>query len=388
MKLVYNGFNLLALYVTGELLLIAKTPAKPKAKREKSTTTKGHYVTNGVLLPAVIEAKGLGKVTDKLIRMIQMIAERYSRKSNFIGYSFREDMVSAAVMNLCNNALKFNPEKSSNPFSYYTTGIHNSFLQYMADEKKHRNIRDALLIDAGSNPSFNFMEGEKDEHHFEVKESDEHFMPDTTPQDLGDAELKQLLNPDATVEADGEIVLEPSREVKVRYAARIPGPVTRLKPGEFILDPVTNTYIRVTPPEPEKKVRKPRVMKEPFPFPPEKTTGEKVAAARLAHKNKIINETPVKEKAQKPKVVKEKATPVKKNAKTKAPVKKITGKVEKSPAKKVVEKKSPAKKVTSKKIAAIPETKLKPLARAKKAAEEVKSTKKVPAKKTAVKKAK
>lgn len=127
-------------------------------KREKSTSTKGHYVTNGVLLPAVLEAKEMNVVTDKLIRMINMIAERYSRKHNFVNYSFREDMVSAAVMNLCNNALKFNPEKSSNPFSFYTTAIHNSFLQYISEEKKHRNIRDQLLLDAGSNPSFNYQE--------------------------------------------------------------------------------------------------------------------------------------------------------------------------------------------------------------------------------------
>jgi hypothetical protein len=127
-------------------------------KREKSTSTKGHYVTNAVLLPAVLEAKELNVVTDKLIKMIQMIAERYSRKSNFVNYSFREDMVAAATLNLCNNALKFNPEKSNNPFSFYTTAIHNSFLQYIYEEKKHRQIRDQLLIDAGSNPSFNYQE--------------------------------------------------------------------------------------------------------------------------------------------------------------------------------------------------------------------------------------
>lgn len=129
-----------------------------KIKREKSTSTVRHYVTNGVLLPAVLAAKEQNKVTDELILMIQMIAERYSRKSNFVNYSFREDMVSSAVMNLCNNALKFNPEKSDNPFSFYTTAIHHSFLQYILDEKRHRQVRDQLLIDAGSNPSFNYTE--------------------------------------------------------------------------------------------------------------------------------------------------------------------------------------------------------------------------------------
>jgi hypothetical protein len=134
---------------------------KKIVKREKATSTKGHYVTNADLLPAVLEAKKLGRVTDKLAKMLLLIAERYSRKSWFSGYSYREDMVSVAVVNLCNNALKFNPETSKNPFAYYTTAIHRSFQNYKSDEKKHRNIRDALLLDAGANPSFNFLDQEQ-----------------------------------------------------------------------------------------------------------------------------------------------------------------------------------------------------------------------------------
>lgn len=216
------------MFTNGEFILIKEK--KPKQKREKSTSTKGHYVTNAVLLPAVIEAKELKQVTNKLIRMIQMIAERYSRKANFIGYSFREDMVSAAVMNLCNNALKFNPEKSNNPFSFYTTAIHNSFLQYLTDEKKHRNIRDALLIDAGSNPSFNFMEGEKDESSFEVKESDEYFLPEVDEDTVaGTEEILKVISPD-------EVIPSSPKEAKLRYQARIPGPVTRYGPKDIIID--------------------------------------------------------------------------------------------------------------------------------------------------------
>jgi hypothetical protein len=223
-----------------------------KVKREKSTSTKGHYVTNAVLLPAVIEAKGLLKVTDKLIRMIQMIAERYSRKANFIGYSFREDMVSAAVMNLCNNALKFNPEKSANPFSFYTTAIHNSFLQYMADEKKHRNIRDALLIDAGSNPSFNFMNGGVDKtEEVEIKESDEIMIVDQ----------KEMVPEDLVVDRTPDVAEVPVEATKYRHpkwAAREPGPVITYKPSEYTVDPITNKVTINPIPEPVVKNSAPK----------------------------------------------------------------------------------------------------------------------------------
>ena len=219
-------------------------------KREKSTSTKGHYVTNATLLPAVLEAKRQGKITDELIKMLWMIAERYSRKSWFIGYSYREDMISAAVLNLChnNNALKFNPEKSSNPFSYYTTAINNVFSQFKADEKKHRNIRDALLVEAGSNPSFNYQDANQDD--VEPKISDDVIITDTpemTPDDIVVDMSK------ATEAAEAAAIPVKSRHPK--WAAREPGPVITYKPSQYTVDPVTNkvTINPIPEPVPKKK---------------------------------------------------------------------------------------------------------------------------------------
>jgi DNA-directed RNA polymerase specialized sigma subunit len=202
--------------------------SKPKTKRERSTSTTGHYVRNSDLLPAIIEAKQHGKVTNKLIVMIQKIAERYSRKSNFIGYSFREDMVSAAVENLCKNALKFNHEKYNNPFAFYTTAIHHSFLQFMSDEKRHRNIRDALLIDAGSNPSFNFLEVEKDESAFDVKESDE-IKFEIEKENAAD-------EVEAPTAATSEEEAPAQNEVRIGRRERLPGAVTVWKPEDMVQD--------------------------------------------------------------------------------------------------------------------------------------------------------
>ena len=146
------------------------TIAPVRKKRAKSTSTVGHYLNNDTILPIVKDAKAKGRVTDELAKIFMVISERLSYKSNFIGYSFREDMVSYALINLVANGLKFNPEKSNNPFTYYTTMCYNSFLQYMADEKKHRNIRDAQMIEVGANPSFSFSSDEisdSDNYHAE-----------------------------------------------------------------------------------------------------------------------------------------------------------------------------------------------------------------------------
>lgn len=131
-------------------------------KKPKSTSTKGHYVTNAELMAEIQICKNNGnKLSNLLAKYLQMIAERYSRSPSFGGYSFREDMVSFAVVNLCANWHKFDPEKSDNPFAFYTTAVYRSFLQYLGDEKKQRDIRDNLLVDSGANPSFSYQDRSK-----------------------------------------------------------------------------------------------------------------------------------------------------------------------------------------------------------------------------------
>lgn len=218
-----------------------------KVKREKSTSTKGHYVTNGVLLPAVLEAKEMNVVTDKLIKMINMIAERYSRKHNFVNYSYREDMVSAAVMNLCNNALKFNPEKSSNPFSFYTTAIHNSFLQYISEEKKHRNIRDQLLLDAGSNPSFNYQEKS-------ISDSDTTSYNYDVVSEVEEAPSKKGAFPEGAYidEVSGEMIV-PKKEVPYRLQHREPANGVVYQASEMVYDAELGYFVRTEVEQPPKK---------------------------------------------------------------------------------------------------------------------------------------
>lgn len=131
-------------------------------KKEKSTSTKRHYVTNAQLLEEIKKCKENGnKLSSTLAGYLHMIAERYSYSPSFGGYSYRDDMVSFALVNLVANWYKFDPTKSDNPFAFYTTAVYRSFLQYLADEKKQRNIRDELLVEAGANPSFSFQEKAK-----------------------------------------------------------------------------------------------------------------------------------------------------------------------------------------------------------------------------------
>ncbi len=146
---------------------------------EEVVSNKGkYYLTNETLLPEVIVAKEKGIVTEKLGKMLLLMTHRISLKYNWRKYSFREDMVSFALLNLARNALKFNPEVSNNPFSYYTTAIERCFTQYVLIEKKQHYIRDSLLIQQGKDPSFNYEESiikrrleEKEQEKLKKKEA-------------------------------------------------------------------------------------------------------------------------------------------------------------------------------------------------------------------------
>jgi hypothetical protein len=64
------------------------------------------------------------------------IATHLSYKSNFINYPFKDDMISDGIENCLTAAVKFDPTKSSNPFSYYTQIIYFAFLRRIQREKK------------------------------------------------------------------------------------------------------------------------------------------------------------------------------------------------------------------------------------------------------------
>ena len=69
------------------------------------------------------------------------IAERLSHRPNFINYAFREEMVSDGIENCVMYASNFNPEKSTNPFAYFTQIIHYAFLRRIEKEKKQLYIK-------------------------------------------------------------------------------------------------------------------------------------------------------------------------------------------------------------------------------------------------------
>jgi len=82
------------------------------------------------------EDKPKPQVTEQIGMCIFQIAERLATKPNFSGYMFKEEMISDGIENAVDAVLKFNPEKSQNPFAYFTQIIWYAFIRRIEKEKK------------------------------------------------------------------------------------------------------------------------------------------------------------------------------------------------------------------------------------------------------------
>ena len=134
----------------------AKVKAPPKPKKPK----KVNYLNNKDLMIQVLLSKEHEppRMTDRLAHMLQTLALRYGRKGNFANYTYNEDMQAYAMMMLVRTWNSFNPAKSQNPFAFFTQCIKNSFIQFLNQEKRQRDIRDSKLVDQGLDPSYSYQE--------------------------------------------------------------------------------------------------------------------------------------------------------------------------------------------------------------------------------------
>ena len=119
-----------------------------------------HYVNNKELLEALIvyrekvaiaKEKDLPKprITNYLGSCFLKIATHLSYKPNFVNYMFRDDMISDGIENCVQYIHNFDPEKSRNPFAYFTKIIHYAFLRRIQKEKKQLDIKNKIIENTG-----------------------------------------------------------------------------------------------------------------------------------------------------------------------------------------------------------------------------------------------
>ena len=121
--------------------------------RRKNTE---YYVNNKELLEAmtsyrerVIYAKEHDKPKPRVSNYVGdcflKIATHLSYKPNFVNYPFREDMICDGIENCLQYIDNFDPEKSKNPFAYFTQIIYYASLRRIQKEKKQLEIKQKIL---------------------------------------------------------------------------------------------------------------------------------------------------------------------------------------------------------------------------------------------------
>ena len=119
-----------------------------------------HYVNNKELLAALIDyraevavakTKDLPKprISNYLGECFLKIATHLSYKPNFVNYMFRDDMISDGIENCVQYIHNFDPNKSKNPFAYFTQIIHYAFLRRIQKEKKQLEIKTKIIEKTG-----------------------------------------------------------------------------------------------------------------------------------------------------------------------------------------------------------------------------------------------
>ena len=100
---------------------------------------------NKVYRNKVIKAKESGETRPRVPEYIGecflKISENLAWRPNFINYTFRDDLVSDGIENCLLYAHNFNPEKSKNPFSYFTQIAYFAFIRRIVKEKKQADIK-------------------------------------------------------------------------------------------------------------------------------------------------------------------------------------------------------------------------------------------------------
>ena len=165
-------------------------------KRNKSND----YIDNKEFFKAMVEWKDIlneaqecdedkPPVTDYIGECFLNIAEHLSYRPNFINYPYREEMVGDGIENCLMYAHNFNPEKSKNPFSYFTQIIYYAFLRRIEKEKKQNYIKYKLLENAADSSINNWFR----ENYFE-KTKDNTEMKDVLSKhfQLSDNDIKKF----------------------------------------------------------------------------------------------------------------------------------------------------------------------------------------------------
>jgi DNA-directed RNA polymerase specialized sigma24 family protein len=111
------------------------------AKRGPKPKKTEYYVDPEEFKQRLVVYYKSNEITDDLAICINKIATGLSYSSNFINYTYRDEMVGDAIVKMyaAIKNKKFDIKSDFNPFSYFTTIAFNAFINRIKKEKKHHD---------------------------------------------------------------------------------------------------------------------------------------------------------------------------------------------------------------------------------------------------------
>ena len=117
---------------------------------------KKNYINNAEFLDCIVQYKTKCQdaeesgdpqppIPNYIGECIYKIATRLATKPNFSGYSYKEEMISDGLENAIQALGNFDPNKSHNPFAYFTQIIWYAFLRRIDKEKKQLYIKHKVV---------------------------------------------------------------------------------------------------------------------------------------------------------------------------------------------------------------------------------------------------
>lgn len=155
---------------------------------------KKNYLNNSDILVELKKSREQDRPTEELGRMFIALVKRYASIPRFSGYSYNDEMQSFALFTLTKVWKGFDAERFNNPFAYFTQIVHNAFHQLDNQERRQRDIRDALLVDQGKNPSFNYTERMSgDDNSDDFGDNDYMEMHDKDMKHITDDDVEEIV---------------------------------------------------------------------------------------------------------------------------------------------------------------------------------------------------
>jgi hypothetical protein len=111
-----------------------------------------NYINNKTLYSAMIQYKNIvneavilnkpkPQVPNYIGQSILLINNNLAKKPNFSGYTYIQEMISDGIIDCIAAVDNFDPDRTSNPFAYFTQIAWNAFIRRIEKEKKHTYIK-------------------------------------------------------------------------------------------------------------------------------------------------------------------------------------------------------------------------------------------------------